>query len=343
MTLRRRAAALAALSMGVAVAACGGGSSNGGDAQPASSGEGATEYPLTLDNCGEEVVFEAAPQRAVTMNQTAAEILIHLGLGDRIVGTGYEVEEVPEEIATEYEAIPMLSAQGQSIRHEALLEAQPDFAYSSFATWFTAAQGGERDVLHDLGMPTYLTEFDCVYHAAVANASFDLLFEEYRNLASIFDVPSAGDRLIAGQQAVIDDGLETAEEIEGTPRVMWFYSTYAGTPWAAGAGGMPQHISELVGVENVFDDATSTKWPEVSWDEVAARNPDVIILADLTRGEPGDTAEEKIELLKNDPLTRQLDAVVNDRFVIMPGGYMEPSYGSAYAVPALAEGLVELQ
>lgn len=341
MTSRRSAAALAALSMGVALAACGGGSNDDG-ARPESSSEGATEYPLTLDNCGEEVVFEAAPQRAVTMNQSAAEILIHLGVGDRIVGTGYEIDEIPDEIAAEYETIPMLSAQGQEIRHEALLEAQPDFAYSSFASFFTPAQGGERDVLHDLGVPTYLTEFDCSYHEAVANASFDLLFEEYRNLARIFDVPSAGDRLIAEQQAVIDDGLETANDIEGTPTVMWFYSTYAGTPWAAGPGGIPQHISELVGVENIFDDA-STKWAEVSWDEVAARNPDVIILADLTRGEPGDTAEEKIELLRNDPLTSQLDAVANNRFVTIPGRYMDPSYGSAYAVPALAEGLVELQ
>jgi iron complex transport system substrate-binding protein len=105
---------------------------------------------------------------------------------------------------------------------------------------------------------------------------------------------------------------------------------------------LPQHISELVGVRNIFDDA-STKWPEVSWEAVADRNPDVIILADLTRGEPGDTAKEKIDLLKKDPLTSKLDAVVNNRFVIVPGRYMDPSYGSAYAVPDLAEGLVELK
>jgi ABC-type Fe3+-hydroxamate transport system substrate-binding protein len=77
--------------------------------------------------------------------------------------------------------------------------------------------------------------------------------------------------------------------------------------------------------------------------KVAARNPEVIILADLTRGEPGDTAQEKIDLLKNDPLTSKLNAVANDRFVIIPGRYMDPSYDSAYAVPALAEGLVGLQ
>jgi iron complex transport system substrate-binding protein len=341
MRPRKIAAVLGALSISMALTGCGG-APNVIGAEPTSAGEGATQYPLTLENCGKEVTFEAAPQRAVTMNQSAAETLIHLGVGDRIVGTGYEIDKVPEEIAAEYEEIPMISAHGQPPKHEALLEVQPDFAYSSFASFFSPTEGGERDVLHDLGVPTYVTEFDCVYHEAVADASFELLFEEYRNLAKIFDVPAAADRLVAAQQTVIEGGLETARRIEGTPTVMWFYSTYAGTPWAAGPGGIPQHASELVGVKNIFDDA-STKWAEVSWDEVAARNPDVIILADLTRGEPNDTAQEKIELLKSDPLTSNLDAVANDRFVIIPGRYMDPSYGSAYAVPALAEGLVGLR
>ena len=351
MSVRKVAVALVALSTGLGLVGCGGAAADdgtptgGGAARPAALGDGATgptRFPLTLENCGSSVTFDAAPRRAVTLNQSAAEILIRLGVGDRVVGTGYETDEVPADISAPYGKIPMLSARGKEITHEALLEVQPDFVYSSFASFFNSTQSGERDALHDLGVPTYLTEFDCVSHAAVETASFETLFEEYRDLARIFGVPSAGERLVAEQQAVIDDGLRTARRNTGTPTVMWFYSTYAGTPWAAGTGGLPQHISELVGVKNIFDDA-STKWPEVSWDEVAARNPDVIVLADLTRGEPGDTAKEKIDLLKKDPLTSTLDAVVNDRFVIIPGRYMDPSHGSAHAVPALAEGLVELQ
>jgi iron complex transport system substrate-binding protein len=168
-----------------------------------------------------------------------------------------------------------------------------------------------------------------------------MLYQEYKDLGAIFDVPSAATKFIAEQKAVVKDGLATAEGIQGTPKVMWFYSTYEGTPYAAGPGGLPQHVTDLVGAKNVFDDA-STKWPEVSWDEVAARNPDVIILADLTRGKPGDSAKEKIEILKKDPLTSQLDAVRNDRFIVVPGRYMDPSYGSVHAVPAVADGLVRL-
>ena len=328
------------------VAACGGndGSTAGDSANPpmAAAAEGATTYPLTVENCGQDVTFDGPPEKVVTLTQNAAEILIRLGMGDKVVGTEHEVEVVPDDISEAYSKIPVLSTKGQEIKHESLLSAEPDFVYGSYAANFTPEQSGTRDELHRVGIRTYLTEFDCTYLEAVSGANFELLFEEYRDMASIFDVPSRGEELVAQQQAVIDGGLATAEQIEGTPTVMWFYSTYAGTPWAAGPGGLPQHVSDLIGVTNIFDDA-STKWPEVSWDEVAARNPDFIVLADLTRGEPNDTAQEKLDLLKSDPLTSQLDAVKNDRLIVVPGRYMDPGYGSAYAVPALAEGIVGLQ
>ncbi|MGU3502307.1 ABC transporter substrate-binding protein [Mycobacterium sp. C31M] len=324
----------------LATACAGGEQSAGGETGVAA--EGSTGYPLTMDNCGQSVSYPAAPQRVVTLNQTAAEILIRLGVGDRVIGTGYEIEDIADDVAEQYNRIPQLSAHGQEVKHEALLGAQPDFVYSSFASFFTPEQSGSRDELHQLGVDTYLTEFDCTYHEAVSGAGFDLLFDEYRDLAAIFDVPERGEQMAADQGAVVDGGIATAEQIEGTPSVMWFYSTFGGTPYAAGPGGMPQHVSDLVGVRNIFDDA-STKWPEVSWDEVAARNPDIIIVGDLTRGEPGDTAQEKIEMLKSDPLTSKLPAVTNDRFVVIPGIQMDPGYNSAFAVPALAEGIIGLQ
>ncbi|MGW7342711.1 ABC transporter substrate-binding protein [Streptomyces sp. NPDC054854] len=297
-----------------------------------------TAYPFTLKNCGTDVTYKAAPQKVVTLNQTAAEILIHLGVGDRIAGSGYEIEKTPTAIAAQYKKIPLLSARGHEIKHEKLLEAQPDFVYGSFASMFTTEQSGDRKQLHDLGVPTYLTEFDCSFHESVAGANFDMLYEEYRRLGKIMNVPAAGEKLATEQQAVVQKALGTIKKRDAPLKVMWFYSTYEGTPWAAGPGGLPQHISELVGVQNIFADA-KTKWAEVSWDEVAARNPDVIILADLTRGEPNDTAKEKIDLLKKDPLTSKLGAVKGDRFISIPGSHMDPGYGSASVVPALVQGL----
>ncbi|MEU9029018.1 ABC transporter substrate-binding protein [Streptomyces sp. NPDC048383] len=316
--------------------------SQAGDQAAATGTHARTTYPLTLQNCGTDVTFKTPPKKVVTLNQTAAEILIHLGVADRIAGSGYEIEKTPDAIAAQYEKIPILSAPGQEIKHEKLLEAQPDFVYGSFASMFTKEQSGERKQLHDLGVPTYLTEFDCAFHESVADANFEMLYEEYRRLGKIMGVPAAGDKLAAEQQAVVDKAVGAVKKRDTPLKVMWFYSTYEGTPWAAGPGGLPQHISELVGVENIFADA-KTKWAEVSWDEVAARNPDIIILADMTRGEPNDTAKEKIDLLKKDPLTNKLAAVQGDRFITIPGSHMDPSYGSASAVPPLVDGLNKLR
>ncbi|TDC42407.1 ABC transporter substrate-binding protein [Micromonospora sp. KC213] len=320
------------------LAGCSNGEPPGASAPAASTGPGGTTYPLTMKNCGTDVTIKAAPQRAVTLNQTAAEILIKIGVGDRVVGSGYEIYKPPAEMAEQYRKIPQLSPHGQPVKHEKLLEAQPEFVYTNFGSFLTPAQAGDRKQLHDLGVPTYITELDCTLHATVAGANFDMLFDEYRDLAKIFNVPNAGEKLATEQKALVEKALGAVENRDTPLKVLWFYSTYDGTPWAAGPGGLPQHISELVGVKNIFDDA-KTKWAEVSWDEVAARNPDVIILADLTRGEPNDTAAEKIDLLKKDPLTSKLGAVTGDRFITIPGAQMDPSYGSAYIVPALVEGL----
>lgn len=325
----------------LAVAGCGATPASDSEAS-ISAGEGSTAYPLTLENCDTEVTIEQAPERAVSLNQSSTEVLLHLGLAERVAGTSYETDPVSSDMAEAYESVPLLT--DGVLKHETLLETQPDFVYSSFASFLTADNAGERAELHDLGVPTYLSEFDCTYHQAVeGGATFEMLFEEMKTVARIFDVPEAGQELVERQQTVVDEGLEIAEQIDGTPSLVWFYSTAASsaTPSVAGPGGLPQTVTEMLGAENAFSDA-STKWPEVSWDEIAARNPDVIVIADLARGYPGDTADEKIEFLKSDPLTSTLDAVIEERFIIVPGQYMDPSVHSVHALPEVAQGLVDL-
>jgi len=40
----------------------------------------ATTYPLTIENCGQQVTFAKAPERAVALGHNSAEILFLLGL-----------------------------------------------------------------------------------------------------------------------------------------------------------------------------------------------------------------------------------------------------------------------
>ena len=54
----------------------------------------ATVYPLTISNCGQPVIFESAPTKTVSIGQGMTEILLSLGLADKIVGTAVWVGPV---------------------------------------------------------------------------------------------------------------------------------------------------------------------------------------------------------------------------------------------------------
>ncbi len=43
-----------------------------------------TTYPLTLENCGAQVTFQKAPERAIGLGQNSAEILLLLGLENKM-------------------------------------------------------------------------------------------------------------------------------------------------------------------------------------------------------------------------------------------------------------------
>ena len=123
--------------------------------------------------------------------------------------------------------------------------------------------------------------------------------------------------------------------------VLWYYSGTS-TPYVAGAGGVPAAISTLLGVRNVYGDADQT-WPAGSWERIAQLDPDVIVVADLTRGGDGDSAAAKIDYLRSNPTTAQLGAVKAGRFITVSGSSMDPSIRSVGAVEQVSAGLAELR
>ena len=72
---------------------------------------GPTSYPLTLENCGETLTFDAAPATAVTVGQAATEVLYALGLGEKVTGTSVWFSEVLPEFAE----LAQLNARGMPV------------------------------------------------------------------------------------------------------------------------------------------------------------------------------------------------------------------------------------
>ena len=296
-----------------------------------------------IENCGEQVTVEETPERIVSLNQGSTEILLALGLGEKIVGTATWTDPVLEEFAEQNATIPRLADNEPSL--EAVLDTEPDFVTASFRN--TLGEGGvaERDQFHELGVGTYLSPADCVGKVADSGDgeretpfTEDLLFREITELARIMDAEEAGEELVADLQDRLDGAARV--DASGVSAMYWFANSES--PYMAGCCGAPGLISTTLNLENVFDDTTQ-EWPQINWEVVAERDPDVIVVGDLTRkSQTAETADAKIAYLESNPVTREMTAVREGRFIAITGAEMNPSLRTVYGVETVSEGLVEL-
>lgn len=314
----------------VALAACSGGTPTAEHTSSAAASGTAFE-PVTLDNCGTEVTVDAPPERVVAIKSTSIEMLLTLGLADRMVGTAFADGPVPDELAEEYEAIPVLSDRvpGQ----EALLEARPDFVYAGWESNFSDDGAGERSALQGLGIGTYVSPAACKEDGYQPDPlTFDGVFGEIREIASIFGVEDRAEQIVTEQQDLLDRVEKPAEETTA----LW-YSSGTDTPYVGAGIGAPQMMLDAAGLTNIFADVHDT-WTSASWERIVAEDPDVIVLVDAA----WNTAESKIALLESNPATSRMTAVQQRRYLTIPFPASEAGVRNAQAVVSLSEQLAAL-
>ncbi|MGH1563874.1 ABC transporter substrate-binding protein [Mumia sp. DW29H23] len=323
------------------LAGCG---SDPADDAAASAAAVADGYPLTIDNCGREVVVEAPPQRAVSLNQGSTEILLSLGLADRMVGTATWTDPVRANLAAANATVARLADQAPSF--ERVLETEPDLVTASFES--TLGEGGvtTRDELEKLGVPSYLSPAECEKDndgdddgARAEPLAIETVYAEVTDLARVFGVPEKGEELVAELRTSLAESRALVDA-RGVTAMFWFAN--AESPYLAGCCGAPGIISAALALENVFDD-TRAEWPQVNWETVADRDPDVLVLGDLTRkSQTAETAAAKIAFLESHPVTREMSAVKHRRYIAVSGAEMNPSIRTVDGVRNVAEGLREL-
>ncbi|CAN7524264.1 ABC transporter substrate-binding protein [Mycolicibacterium frederiksbergense] len=301
----------------------------------------AAGFPITVQNCGRDVVIDTPPQRAVSLNQGSTEILLSLGLADRMVGSATWTDPVRENLAEDNAKVPQLAVNKPSL--ETVLDAEPDFVSASFAGTLGPGGVADRDQFDSLGVPSYLAPSDCVGKVSV-NAdgartepfTMDAIYGEIRDLARIFDVPERGEELIAGlDQRMRDSRLRADADL-----AYWFSDIRA--PYFGGCCGSPGVITDTVGARNIFLDTTE-EWPQVSWEVIADRDPDVLVLADLSRRTiDGDALAAKIEFLESNPVTSRLTAVREKRYIVVNGADLNPSIRTVDGTEKVADGLRRL-
>jgi iron complex transport system substrate-binding protein len=295
---------------------------------------------VEITSCGQKLSFPRTPERAVTLDQSATEVLLELGVQGRMAGTSNLKTRIAPQYLEAYKKVPVLSP--KLLGGEQLRAATPDLVVAGFNDHFTKDRTGTREELAALGLPSFLSAVDCPKQNAAGKSPFDLLLEDYRSLGKVFGVEERAEKLVREQRATLDAAAKGAAGVTGAPRVVWVYSVNGDAPYVAGKTAMASELSRIVGARNVFDDLDED-WPSVTWEEIAKRKPDLVVVGDLSeRGKPGDSAADKLAAIRANPVMAQLDAVTKNRFLTIPGTEMDPSVRTVDALPRLTEGLKDL-
>ncbi|MGY5802275.1 ABC transporter substrate-binding protein [Rhizobium sp. LEGMi12c] len=314
----------------------------------AASGFAATQYPLTINNCGQKVTFQKAPVKIVSIGQGMTEILLSLGLADKIAGTAVWVGPVLPQYAEANAKIPRLADNDPSF--ESVVGKEPDLVAAEFE-WHVGAQGsvGKREQFSELGINTYIAPTDCVAKVNTDGGdgvrkelfTMDLVYKEIGELAEIFDAKDRGDALIADLKKREADAVASISgaKSKDLPIVFWFSSKeVSGDAFIAGKNSAPAYILKTIGARNVV--TTEEEWPLVGWETIAQANPAVIVIATMDRRRyAADDPKVKVDFLEKDPVTSQLDAVKNKHFVMMDAQSMNPTIRTIDGIEILAKGI----
>lgn len=289
-------------------------------------------YPITVDNCGTPVTFDAAPKRVVTIKSTSTEMLLALGLGDRIVGSAFSDGPAAPAWAKQAKSLKILSDNVPS--QEVVLEQQPNLIYAGWESNFSADGAGTRSTLHDLGVNSYVSPAACQEaDYKPARLHFSDVFAEITEIGRIFNVPQAAAKLIATQKKQ----LAAVTPAEHKPSALW-WSSASSTPYVGAGIGAPQMIMDAVGLTNIAASVKDT-WSPLSWEAIIAADPSVIVLVDASWS----TAQKKIGLLESNPATAGLHAVQHKRYLILPFAEGEAGVRNVGAVRDLAGQLATLE
>ncbi|RFU82410.1 hypothetical protein DY218_33410 [Streptomyces triticagri] len=306
----------------VPLAACG---SPDDDAakKPAAQAEG---FPYTVENCGVRTTFDAPPERVVTMNQHVTEIMLELGLEDRLVGTAYLDDKVLPEYAKAYKSRPVIADEYPS--QEKLLSVDPDFVYGGYTSAFEAGAGRSRAALKKSGIDSRLNIEGCT-EGAVTMAD---VHREVREAGRTFGVPERAERWIEEAKA---ETAATKEKLGDTdPLDVFVYDSGDKTAFTAGGTGIGNEIITRAGGRNVFADLDKP-FGDASWENVVERAPEVVVIYDYG----GTTVAQKKKRLLEDPALADVPAIKNKRFAVLPLSDAVLGVRAPAAVRKLAEQL----
>ncbi len=316
-----------AVAAAVALTGCSsGGSSDGGSRTATSGGSSAAApaFPVTVTNCGKSVTIPSQPSRIVATDG-AAETAFALGLGNEVVGYfGDPASKLPTDYRDQATHAKYLGTTYPSPSLEKITELNPDLVllYGYFDdTGVTDAK------LTQLGIPHLVLSESCPGSKA---STLDGYFGDVATIAQATGTAPKAVSLVAGWKRELASALP-AQAPAKKPSVFVQGNTDESSVFASGGLSLANDQIARAGGVNAFAD-TAKSFLTPSWEQVAERNPDVVV--DGSGGGPKSLAALESYLSTNGALSG-INAVKHHAFLSL-------EYAENVPGPRAVEGTVKL-
>jgi len=329
MMKKKNAMAGATLALMLALTACGGAAGTQPEAAAESTGTaaaGSTEtaaqteaalYPLTMPNVAKaeggtewtakDQTFDKAPERIMANTRPTAELLLHLGLGDKIVGVGAGQGEGDPDVADEYAKLNILD-QGY-VGKEVTLGVDPDIVLGRGGLFDNADWGtGTVDSLNEMGVKTYVLE------SSIAGGTYDSVYADIENLGKIFDVQENAQTFIDDlkkREEAVTSKLSTITENKTYVYLHMFDASEVSLLTLQGETFF-NDVMNKIKLDNPLKDRAG----DGSIEMLIETDPDIIIIPD------GEQTEKVKEALYANPKLSSMQAIKNQQVYAMNYNYM---------------------
>lgn len=258
------------------------------------------DAPVTVtDRLGRVVEFDKPSQRIVSLSPETTELIFALKLGDCVVGVT-EFCNYPEP-ATRLPRVGLGIA--ESISRESIVSLRPDLVVCRWDTHARLIPTLERLGIKVIALgPQSISELcqDAMTLGKIAGVSAEAVaFSESIN-GEIQRLRAQ----IPNQELPISPGnAESRPEAENAPaprptmdsskKLRVYYELWNSPPITAGPKSFIGELLELAQLENIFDDVTLPS-PQISFESVISRNPDIIL---FPSNESGVAVAEQVEAI----------------------------------------------
>ena len=305
----------------------------GGENKPAPAATSEISWTETLD--GQEVTakVDKAPTRAISMSQATTEMMLALGLEDKMVGTAMKEEEIYPPLQASYDKVKVLAEKWPS--YETFMAENPDFA-TGWEVPFTK-RGIPAERITSQGVPIYIPS-----SMQKLDADLDTVFEDMMKYGEIFGVTEDAKVWVDAQKKMLSD---VQSKIKDLPhKKVFIYDSSDGQPFTA-FKGYTTNILKLIGADNVMENAGVDKtWAATSWESVVAADPDYIIIADYSNGVRNDEDfQEKVATIKSNPQLENVTAVRENHFVKVKLSEITPGVRTVESLQRLAEEIHDVK